>query len=67
MHRRVRAFAVCHLQSGTGHVVLYSMQEDMYYVEMQCTNSYGYNKEPCWPALYYDLLLSKHEEKTHLK
>ena len=48
MHRRVRAFAVCHLQSGTGHAVLYSLQEDMYYVEMQCTNSYGHNKEPCW-------------------
>ena len=49
MHRRVGAFAVCHLQSGTGHAVLYSLQEDMYYVEMQCTISYGHNKEPCWP------------------
>ena len=49
MHRLVRAFAVCLLQSGIWHAVLYSLQEDKYYVEMQCTNSYGHNMETCWP------------------
>ena len=49
MNRRVRAFAVCLLQSDIWHTVLYSLQEDKYYVEMLCTNSYGHNKEPCWP------------------
>ena len=48
MLKRVRAFAVCLLQSGIWQAVLYSLQEDEYYVEMQCTNSYGHNKEPCW-------------------
>ena len=28
---------------------MWSLQEDKYYVEMQCTNSYVHNKEPCWP------------------
>ena len=48
MLKRARAFAVCLLQSGIWQAVLYSLQEDEYYVEMQCTNSYGHNKEPCW-------------------
>ena len=46
MHRRVRVFAVCLLQSGIWPAVLYSLQEDKYYVEIPCTNSYGHNKEP---------------------
>ena len=49
MHRLVRAFAVYLLQSGIWHTVQYSLQEDKFYVEMLCTNSYGHNKEPCWP------------------
>ena len=39
MHRRVRAVALCLLQSGIWHAVLYSLQEDKYYVEMQCIST----------------------------
>ena len=48
IHRLIRAFAGRLLQTGIYHANLYSLQEDKYLVEMQCTNSYGHNKKPWW-------------------
>ena len=39
-------FAICNQALDT---LSYIVCKKMYYVEMQCTNSYGHNKEPCWP------------------
>ena len=66
MLKRVRAFAVCLLQSGIWQAVLYSLQEGKYYVEMQCTNSYGHNKEPCW-LLYITTFNCQNMKKDPLK